>query len=63
MKPDSAVDRRPGAPARATDYDTSEMLRQVFLRARSAPPPPGLAAPLRGGGLAGRAGTDAMPHA
>ncbi|MFB7864677.1 MULTISPECIES: hypothetical protein [unclassified Streptomyces] len=41
MTPDPAVDHSIEAPASSTDYDTSEMLRQVFLRARSAPPPEG----------------------
>ncbi|MGW8776599.1 hypothetical protein ACWGNM_00820 [Streptomyces sp. NPDC055796] len=39
MKPHPTADHSIDAPARSTDYDTSEMLRQVFLRARSAPHP------------------------
>ncbi|MFE5774233.1 hypothetical protein ACFQ7O_38400 [Streptomyces sp. NPDC056485] len=39
MKPHLAVDHAAEAPARNTEYDTSEMLRQVFLRARFAPHP------------------------
>ncbi|MFG2296394.1 hypothetical protein [Streptomyces sp. NPDC048603] len=37
--PDPAPDDRDHAAAPDTDYDTSEMLRQVFLRTRSIPYP------------------------
>ncbi|MFG3345712.1 hypothetical protein ACGF1Z_11705 [Streptomyces sp. NPDC048018] len=39
MDPHPAVDHSIEAPALTNAYDTSEMLRQVFLRARSAPRP------------------------
>ncbi|WFB05750.1 hypothetical protein LRS74_01000 [Streptomyces sp. LX-29] len=37
MSPDHVADDRIEAAVGGTDYDTSEMLRQVFLRALSAP--------------------------
>lgn len=39
MNPDPTVDGSIEDVARASDYDTSEMMRQVFLRALSVPPP------------------------
>ncbi|MFD7625926.1 hypothetical protein ACFV7Q_07755 [Streptomyces sp. NPDC059851] len=56
MTPDPTVDDHTEAPACATDYDTSEMLRQVFLRALTVPLDH-LAAP-----GAVRVGTDPVPR-
>ncbi|MCC9306088.1 hypothetical protein LN042_03025 [Kitasatospora sp. RB6PN24] len=38
MNPDPTVDDSTDDVAQADDFDTSEMMRQVFLRALSSPP-------------------------